>query len=140
MGKALRPEQRDYFTVRLDEHSLISQWELIRHEHEYLFRVVRTLSGNTNNVVVHLTDAYRYGLAEFFARPRQLRTGSFVVIGMPHASAAPEVIDEMKQHRIGIGHIGKFMGALNYRNVWEYMTPTERREEQEQRRRKELDD
>ena len=140
MGKALRREHLNFFTARLDEHSRISTWELIDDEHEYLFRVVRTLSGSTNDVIVHLTDAYLYGLAEFFASPRQLRTGSFVVIGMPHASAAPEVIDEMKQRRIGIGHIGKFMGALNNRNIWEYMTPAERREEQEKRRRKESEE
>ena len=68
MGKALRLEHLTFFTARLDDHSRISKWELIDDEHEYLFRVVRTLSGSTNDVIVHLTDAYRYGLAEFFCK------------------------------------------------------------------------
>ena len=109
----------------------------IVNEHEYLFRIRRTLSGSESDVIVHLTDAYRYGLAEFFARPKQLRAGSYVVIGMPHADADSEVIEKAKKHRIGIGHIGKFMGALNSTKIWEYMTTDERRQKEgEQRRRK----
>ena len=88
-------------------------------------------------MIVHLTDAYLYGLAEFFARPKELRAGSYVVIGMPHAGADPKVIEKAKEQRIGIGDIGKFMGALNYKNIWEYMTSEERqRKEEEQRRGK----
>ena len=135
MGKVLRPEHLNFFTSRMDDHSRVTNWELIDDEHEYLFKIRRTLSGKPNDLLVHLTDAYRYGLAEFFARPRQLRAGSYVVIGMPHASAASDVIDEMKQQSIGIGHIRKFMGALNYKNTWEYMTPDERQQEERQRRR-----
>ena len=137
MGKALRPEHRNFFTVRMDEHDLVSKWEPIANQHEYLFRITRTLSGCSSDVIVHLSDAYRYGLAEFFARPGRLRAGSYVVIGMPHARAEPEVIDEAKRHRIGIGHIGKFMGALNHRNIWEYVAPDERQQEEEEQRRTE---
>ena len=69
--------------------------------------------------------------------PAALGAGSFVVMGMPHADADLEVVEIAKKHRIGIGHIGKSMGALNYKNIWEYMTPDERRrKEEEQRRRK----
>ena len=136
MGKALRQEHIDFFTARMNEHNLVSNWGPIANEDEYLFRITRTLSGSKSDVTVHLTDAYRYGLAEFYARPNQLKSGSFVVIGMPHADADSEVIDVARKHRIGIGHIGKFMGALNHRNMWEYMTPEEReRKEEEQRRR-----
>ena len=87
-------------------------------------------------MIVHLTDAYRYGLAEFYARPTQLRSGSYVVIGMPHADAATEAIETAKLAQVGIGHIGKFMGALNYKRMWEYMTPDERRQEEEKQLRR----
>ena len=135
MGKALRTEHLNFFTARMDGHSRVDSWELIADQYEYLFRIRRTLAGSTSDVTVHLTDAYRYGLAEFYARPKQIRAGSYVVIGMPHADAGPGVIDELKQHRIGIGHVGKFMGALNYKNTWEYMTPAERRHEEMQQGR-----
>ena len=136
MGKALRPEHIAYFTTRMDEHSRVKNWEPIENEEEYLFRIRRTLSGRKSDVIVHLTDAYRYGRGEFIARPNQLGTGSYVVIGMPHASADPEVIELAKDRRIGVGHIGRFMGALNYRKIWEYMTPEELRQQAEQLQRR----
>ena len=135
MGKVLRPEHIGFFTARMNEHSAVDQLVLIPNDHEYLFKVNRSTSGSKNSVTVHLTDAYRYGLAEFYARPNQLKAGSFVVLGMPHAGADREVIEAAKSDRIGIGHIGKFMGALNYKNIWEYMTPEERREKEKEDRR-----
>ena len=129
MGKALRPEHIGFFTARMDDHTEVTDWELIPNQHEYLFNIRRNPLRALSDVTVHLTDTYRYGLAEFYARPKEITAGSYVVIGMPHAAADPEVIDTAREHRIGIGHIGKFMGALNYKNIWEYMT----KEEEQQR-------
>lgn len=126
MGKVLRPEHLGFFTARMNEHDRVASWEPIPNKHEYLFRITRLPSANNTKVIVHLTDAYLYTNAEFIARPKQLRSGSFVVLGMPHASVDPEVIETAREHRIGIGHIGKFMGALTYKNIWEYMTSDER--------------
>ncbi len=136
MGKALRPGHLGFFTDRMGEHSLVTNCVLIENQHEYLFKIRRTLSGSESDVIVHLTDAYRYGLAEFYARPKQLRAGSYVVIAMPHADADDEVIEMAKKHRIGVGKTGKFMGALNCNNIWEYMTPEEREQKKEEQRRK----
>ena len=130
MGKALRPEHIRFFTARMDGHSRVIRWTLIDNEHEYLFKIKRELAGTHSDVIVHLTDAYGYGLSDFYARPDEIKGGSFVVIGMPHANASDDVIEKGKEHHIGIGHIGKFMGALNCDNVWEYMTA----EEQEQKK------
>ena len=88
MGKALRREHITFFTARMDEHDLVEGWVPIPDEHEYLFRITRSVRGVQSNVTVHLTDAYRYGLAELYARPKQLNAGSFVVIGMPHADTS----------------------------------------------------
>lgn len=137
MGKALRQEHITYFTARMDDHDRVTYWEPIVDEHEFLFRIRRTSNPSRPDVIAHLTDAYHYGLAEFFARPKQLGAGSFVVMGMPHADFAPEVVETAKKHHIGIGHIGKLMGALNYQSIWEYMTPEEckQKEDEEKRRR-----
>ncbi len=125
MGKALRPEHLEFFANRMNEHDRVISWQVIPSDEEFLFQITRRVGSSNQSLVVHLTDSYRYGLAEFYARPRQLRRGAFVVIGMPHADASEEVIEEAKNSQIGIGHIGKFMGALNYRKVWEYITPEE---------------
>ena len=139
MGRALRPEHIAFFTTRMDEHDRVSSWVPVEDRHEYLFRIRRKLSRSESDVIVHLTDAYRYGLAEFFARPDQLRAGSYVVIGMPHADTTSEVIEKAKKYRIGIGNIGKFMGALNHKKIWEYLSPDERRWEEEEQRRREAE-
>ena len=137
MGKALRQEHIDFFTARMNEHDRVINWEPIASQDEYLFKITRTFSGSKRDAIVHLTDAYRYGLAEFYARPDQLRAGSYVVMGMPHADAAAEVIEMAKLAHIGIGHIVKFMGALTHKNIWEYISPDERRQkEAEQQRRR----
>ena len=136
MGKALRPEHTYFFTKAMERHDLVSICAPIPDEHEFLFKIIRTLAESESEVIVHLTDAYCYSLAEFYARPDRIQAGSFVVIGIPHANAEQEVIEIAKQHRIGIGKIGKFMGALNFENIWEYMTPEERKEKEEEQRRK----
>ena len=128
MGKALRPEHLAFFTSRMDEHSRVTRCTVIDNKHEYLFKVTREISGSKSTVIVHLTDAYLYGLSDLYARPKELKGNSYVVIGMPHASASDDAIDEAKKHHIGIGHIRRFMGALNYNNMWEYITPEEQEE------------
>lgn len=136
MGKALHQSHLNFFTTKMDEHNSVVNWHPIEDQHEYLFRIRRKLSGSESDVIVHLTDAYQYGLAEFFARPKQIGTGSFVVMGMPNASTDAEVTEKAKEHGIGIGHIGRFMGALNSNKIWEYMTPDEKqRQEAEKQRR-----
>ena len=135
MGRVLRPEHISYFTDRMDDHDKVDHWEIIDNQDEYLFRIKRMVAGSRSDVVVHLTDAYRYGLAEFFARPDQLVAYSFVVLGLPHGDFGEDVVEAAKRKRIGVGHIGKFMGALNFRNIWEYMTPEERNRKEQKRLR-----
>ena len=137
MGKSLLPVHIRFFTERMDEHDLVIRWEPIDDEQEYLFRIRRRLSGVEDDIIVHLTDAYRYGLAEFYARPNQLQAGSYVVIGMLQASAAYEVVEKVNEAQIGVGHTKDFMGALNLKNVWEYVSPEERRRRAEEHRQSE---
>ena len=127
MGKSLRPEHLEFFVDRMNDHNLVVSCSVIPDPDEYLFRILRKVGSSQSAVVVHLTDSYRYGLAEFYSRPAKLKGGSFVVLGMPHAGTVNDVIESAREDRIGVGHIGKFMGALNHRKVWEYLTPEERK-------------
>jgi hypothetical protein len=57
-----------------------------------------------------------------------MQRNSFVVLGLPHAhEASSALIAEARSDGVGIGHIGKFMGALNSHDVSTYETPEERR-------------
>ena len=117
----------------MNEHSRVASWEPLDNQDEYLYRIIRTQG--LPEVIVHLTDAYR-SHAEYLARPAQvMQPNSFIVLGLPHAyDASPALVAEAKSDRVGIGKIGKFMGALNSRDVSAYESPEERRERQTRER------
>jgi hypothetical protein len=118
----------------MNEHSRVARWEPLDNEDEYLYRIIRT--GGLSEVRVHLTDAYEYSRAEYLARPAAvMQRNSFIVLALPHAhQAGSGLIAEARSDGVGIGHIGKFMGALNSRDVAAYETPEERRERETGRR------
>ena len=124
MGRELRPEHLGFFHARMTEHDRVESVDALPNNDEYMFRVHRTRGRSP--VTVHFTDAYRYGMMDYISRPKEVGRGSFVVLGMPHASYDEEIIDDARRDGIGIGHIGKFMGALTRDNVSEYETPQER--------------
>lgn len=110
----------------MSEHNCVASREPLDNDEEYLYLITRTRG--LPDVRVHLSDAYEYSRAEYLARPAEVtKRNSFVVLGDPHAiSPRGELVAEARKDGIGIGDIGKFMGALNSRNVWEYEAPEER--------------
>lgn len=118
----------------MNEHSCVASWEPLDNEDEYLYRIIRTR--RLPDVRVHLTDAYEYSRAEYLARPKEVtRRNSFILLGLPHANEPMSaLLAEARTNGIGIGKIGKFMGALNSRDVSTYETPEERRERETGRR------
>jgi hypothetical protein len=108
------------------EHTCVERWEPLDNAVEYLYLIER--KRGLPDVRVHLSDAYEYSRGEYLARPEEVAGGNvFVVLGDPHASGpSAALVAEARKDRVGIGHIGKFMGALNSRNVWEYEAPEER--------------
>jgi hypothetical protein len=111
----------------MNEHSCVANWEPLDNDDEYLYLIKRTRG--LPEVRVHLSDAYEYSRAEYLSRPAEvIKRNSFIVLGDPNANVAHgDLVAEAGSDGIGIGKIGKFMGALNSRNVWEYEAPEERR-------------
>jgi hypothetical protein len=72
------------------------------------------------------SDAYHYDVADFLSRPKQIRRGDFIVIARPEADFDPSLVAIARKEFIGIGKFGKFKGALNFTNVWEYLSSEER--------------
>lgn len=96
------------------------------NQEEYVYLIIR--ERDLPDVRVHVTDAYQYSRAWYLARPKEVRKrNSFIVCGyFGPGPAGGGYVDEAKAAGIGIGTVGKLMGALNYRDVWEYQTPEER--------------
>jgi hypothetical protein len=107
----------------MNEHNRVDTWEPLDNDEVYLYLVRRTMG--LPDVRVHLSDAYEYTRAEYLARPAEMtKRNSFVVLGLPHATTPRgTLVAEAGEDGVGIGDIGKFMGALNSRRVWEYQTP-----------------
>jgi hypothetical protein len=118
----------------MNEHSRVVSWEPLDNDDEYLYRITRTQG--LPEVYVHLTDAYEYSRAEYLARPAEVvGSNSFVLLGDPNANdATSALIAEARSDGVGVGKIGKFMGALNSRDVSEYESPQERQERETRRR------
>jgi hypothetical protein len=91
---------------------------------EYLYSIGRR--DRLPSVVVLLSDAYRYGSADYVGRPKQIGPGDFIIIARPEADFDAALVERARDDGIGIGKIAKFMGALNWRNVSEYVSPEEK--------------
>ncbi len=109
----------------MSEHSCVKSCTALDNQDEYVYLITR--ERDLPDVQVHLTDAYQYSRAFYLVRPKEVRKRNSFILGNAFTPSAPcGLVDEARAAGIGIGVISKFMGALNYRNVWEYQTPEER--------------
>jgi len=107
----------------MDDHGNVDRLEDITTEEFYLFTIRR--ARQRDSLTVWLSDAYIFGDMDFFNRPQELQRGDFILVAKPEGGF--QVHDELiADAHIGVGKIGKFMGALNHRNPWEYLTHEER--------------
>ena len=114
-----------FFEQRMQEHGCVERCErlLTTDEDEYVYEIART--EGRPRVGVYIADAYEYGLADYLARPRRLSAGDFILIFSFGPEIRHDVIERARQDRIGLGNIGKLMGALNLTDVWKYRAPAE---------------
>ena len=124
MGKDLHIQNLTFFYDRMADHTGVSSYEVIPEDEHYLFRVLRKKYGS---VLVLLTDAYEFSEADAFLMPPE--TDYIVVV--PHASYDTAIRRHLAREQVGIGYIGKFMGAINYSRPWEYLTQEERKQDEE---------
>ena len=120
MGTDLRQEIIVFFKERMDRHRRVASLVDISDEDNFIVRVDRQGLPSLN---VHLSDAYCYTEAEFLSRPASIQQGDFILVAKPEGSVTDEALQHAKAERIGIGQIGKLMGALNYPEVWNYEPP-----------------
>lgn len=123
MGKNLHHQNLGFFCARMEDHTAVSNYKVIYSDEHYLFDV-ELVSGSSINVL--LTDAYHFSIADVLSMPQDV---DYVVV-VPHANYSGDAERILKAKRVGIGHIGKFMGAINFSEPWEYRTREEREMQQ----------
>lgn len=124
MGTDLKPSVLAFFTAKMDEHSRVNSYSRIVVEEEYIFEIQRR--DGLANMKVHVSDAYDYGLVDYLARPKQIGRGDFILIARPEATFDHSLIERARTDGIGIGMIGKFMGALNLQEPHRYVPQSEK--------------
>lgn len=123
MSKHLHPSILAFFQERMVSHNNVISVLDISTDEYFLFSVER--ARNLDKITVWLSDAYLFTDADFYAKPDIIHAGDFIIVAKPEGGV---FIDQsvIEQHRIGVGQIGKFMGALNKPQMWTYLTPEER--------------
>ena len=124
MGKEVDMLALSFFHARMRDHTAVSSCVTIPSDDHYLFRVSRNRHGS---LAVLYTDAYEFSEADTLLMPNDV---DYVII-VPHASYDTAIRRLLEQQQVGIGDIRKFMGALNYRRHWEYLTQEERKLDEE---------
>jgi hypothetical protein len=116
MGKDLHYLVIKFFKERMSEHSQVRGFTEIQDDNEILYRIERV--GDLPSLTVHLSDAYRYTMHDYYCKPAVLQSGDFILIARPEADFGEEIVVTAARDGIGIGNIAKFMGALHHRDVW----------------------
>ena len=127
MSDKLTPSIVTFFLARMGEHNRVASYRQIEAD-ECLFELSR--NDGLPNVTVHLSNAYEYTDGEYIARPSQIGRGDFVLIARPEAiwndDVPMQIVETARGDGIGIGKIGKLMGALNFAEIWKFRTRGER--------------
>lgn len=123
MSKDLHPSILTFFQKRMASHNNVASVTDVSTDEHFLFNIERTK--HRDKMAVWLCDAYHFTDADLYTKPDTITAGDFIVVAKPEGGI---FIDQsvIEQHRIGIGMIGKFMGALNKTQMWTYLTPEER--------------
>ena len=136
MGKDIHYSIIRFLEDRLKQHSKVLYFERVDSDKDIIYQVTRTL--DLPALHIHMSDAYVYTEHSYLSRPSLIGEGDFILIAKPEASFDGSEFSTSRHDKIGFGKIGALLGALNYRNVWEYETPYEREEKRKRKDKPEL--
>ena len=123
MGKNLHHSILKFFFARMGEHDAVSDLSVVGHDAEFLYRIRRDRFGD--EFTVWLSDAYHFTEADLYNKPNEIGANDYIIIGKPEGGFNLDY-DLIKQEQIGVGKIGKFMGAINLPEPWRFLDEYER--------------
>jgi hypothetical protein len=118
MGKNLHYTIRPFIERALNSHFSVERFELIDNDDFFIYKVYRR--NGMSPVFVVLSDDYYFGYASLQNKPAVLKDGGFFLIARPEASGFE---GNEPLEKLGIGKIGKLLGALNMEDFWNYEPP-----------------
>lgn len=117
MGKDLHYSIRPFIENALNNHHIVTTIKQIQIEDYYAYEIERK---GMSNIIVVLSDDYFLGENSIQKKPEILKNGGFFLKARPEGGGIEESIPEL---RLGIGRIGKLLGALNHEDFWNYELP-----------------
>ena len=123
MGKDLYHTIPTFFVATMIKHDKVQRLTDISDDYAFLFEIVR--QGAPTPVRVWLNDAYVFTEFDFHNRPDVITRGDFILVARPEAMHNWQDLEMAAENGIGLGKIGKLMGALNRKDVWKYRTKEE---------------
>lgn len=117
MGKDLHYSIRPFIEKALKNHQVVEDIKPIKIDDYFAYEIIRK---RMKNVIVVLSDDYFLGESSIQNKPEILKEGGFFLKARPEGGGIEESIP---QERLGIGRIGKLLGALNIEDFWNYEPP-----------------
>jgi len=124
MGKDLHYTIRPFIEQALNSHFAVEKIEAIEVEDFYAYRITRRRG--MSSLIVVLSDDYYFGSASLQSKPNILKDGGFFLIARPEASGFQ---GNEPLEKLGVGKIGKLLGALNREDFWNYEPPKKDKKE-----------
>lgn len=121
MGKNLHYSIRPYIEDALNSHNAVKCIESIELDDFYAYEIKRR---NMSSLILVLSDDYYFGSSSLYNKPDILKDGGFFLIARPEASGIEKNIP---QEKLGIGKLGKLLGALNREDYWNYFPPSDKK-------------
>jgi len=131
MGKDLYYTIPKFFVDQMMKHSMVSAVRELNVAGEFVYELDRHKFHDT--VRVWLSDAYLFTEMDYHNRPQELRAGDYILIAKPEGGGGVSQ-QFINVARIGVGKLGELMGALNVRQMWTYVPPTD--EERKERKKR----
>lgn len=110
----------NYFEEQMKWHSKVSS---LVPQSNGVYMLTRA-QGDTIRIFV--CECYAFGIAEYMETVDQLGEINAIIINSAWCGYSYQAKEHCCKARVGLFMIGEFMGALNLKDYWNYVTPEEK--------------
>ena len=118
MGKDLHYTIRPFIERVLLGHQNVQSFELLENPQYFIYKICR--KQGMSDLKVILADDYHFGEVSKLKIMPLLKGGGYILLAKPEANG---IVSNDTENKVGIGKIGKLLGALNVEEYWNYIPP-----------------